>query len=108
MAARFRAGGLEHLLRRGRFGGPTRCELQIHMKKPHTMRRSQPKGQPVNSVQLDEAPVTSTTVSGIPRGAPIIHSFIMHPDGSVQDMKRYSLRRMAETAREIRESRVDL
>lgn len=68
---------------------------------------SREKDIPANS-RNDEQPVTSPTVSGIPKDAPIIHSFIMHPDGSVQDMKRYGVKRTATTAAEIRESLNDL
>jgi len=56
----------------------------------------------------DEDPVTAFRKSDLPEGAPVIHSFIVHPDGSVQDMKRYSNKQTADTVSEIRDSLQDL
>jgi len=59
-------------------------------------------------LRADEEPVTAFRKSDLPEGAPVIHSFIVHPDGSVQDMKRYSNKQTAETVSEIRDSLQDL
>ncbi|GEM_PF-4807258 len=59
-------------------------------------------------VRPDEDPVTAFRKSDLPKDAPVIHSFIVHPDGSVQDMKRYSNKQTADTVSEIRDSLDDL
>lgn len=73
-----------------------------------TQREDCEARHPGQEGQTDEQPITSPTKSGIPKDAPIIHSFIMHPDGSVQDMKRYTPGQTAETVNEIRDSLKDL
>lgn len=72
------------------------------------MKKPPEADPPANEDRIDEQPVTASKKSGIPKGDPIIHSFIMHPDGSVQDMKRYTTEQTAETASEIRDSLKDL
>lgn len=72
------------------------------MKKPPQT----PDGE--NQDRIDEDPVTAFRKSDLPEGAPVIHSFIVHPDGSVQDMKRYTNKQTADTVSEIRESLEDL
>ncbi len=73
--------------------------LRSKTNSSNTMRNSD--DAPIDGLRPrpDEDPVTAFRRSDLPEGSPVIHSFIVHPDGSVQEMKRYSNKQTADGIR---------